>query len=195
MQAAFLKRPEPLNLKSTALFLDLDGTLAPIAPTPDAVLPDADRTRLVRALAKALDGRLAVISGRTLADIDRILDGAALAASGVHGLERRSAAGEIRRTKPSAALPTARRALAPLEAAWPGVALEDKGLSLAVHYRGAPDAVEAVRAAVTAAAAGGLVIQWGRKVAELRPPGPDKGVALKEFMAEAPFEGATPVFL
>jgi trehalose 6-phosphate phosphatase len=188
--------PERLDAASAALFLDLDGTLAPIVATPDEVGPDARRTRLLRALGQALGGRLAVISGRTLADIDRILDGAVTAASGVHGLERRTADGVVRRAEPSAALPRARQTLEVLARAWPGVMLEDKGLSLAVHYRNRPEAAEAVREAATAAAAeGGLLVQHGRKVAELRPPGPDKGAALTAFMAEPPFAGATPFFV
>ena len=87
------ERPEPLELDGLALFLDLDGVLAPIAARPEDVVPVAARTALLKALQAALGGRLAVISGRTIADLDRILDGSVAALAGVHGLERRGADG------------------------------------------------------------------------------------------------------
>jgi trehalose 6-phosphate phosphatase len=191
-----LERPAPLSPRGSALFLDLDGVLAPISATPEDVRPEAARTRLLKALGQALGGRLAVISGRTLADIDRILDGAVAAAAGVHGLERRFADGRAWRAQPSPALAAARAAFEPLARAWPGVRLEDKGLSLAIHYRAAPRALSAVREAVEAlGATDDLVAQWGLMVAELRTAGPDKGDALRAFMAEPPFFGARPIFV
>ena len=188
--------PAPLALAETALFLDLDGTLAPISPRPEDVRPEPQRTALLHALARALDGRLAVISGRTLDEVDRILDRSVAAVAGVHGLERRFADGAIWRAQASPELAAARTALAPLTRAWPGAWLEDKGLSLAVHYRAAPAAVEAVRQAAEALARdGGLVLQAGDMVLELRTPGPDKGDAVRAFMAHAPFAGARPIFV
>jgi trehalose 6-phosphate phosphatase len=188
--------PAPLALAATALFLDLDGTLAPISPRPEDVGPEQARTALLRALAQALDGRLAVISGRTLGEVDRILDRSVLAVAGVHGLERRFADGAVWRAQASPGLEAARAALAPLIAAWPGAWLEDKGLSVAVHYRAAPAAAEAVRSAAEMLARdGALVLQAGHMVLELRTPGPDKGDAVAAFMAHAPFSGARPVFV
>lgn len=75
-----LPAPQALRLDGTALFLDLDGTLAPIAARPQDVRPDPRRTSLLSQLVEALDGRVAVVSGRTLADVDRILEGAVTAA-------------------------------------------------------------------------------------------------------------------
>ncbi|HXQ10040.1 MAG TPA: trehalose-phosphatase [Caulobacteraceae bacterium] len=188
--------PAPLSLAGTALFLDLDGTLAPISPRPEDVGPEPERTALLRALAQALDGRLAVISGRTLGEVDRILDRSVAAVAGVHGLERRFTDGAVWRAEASPNLAAARRALAPLTDAWPGAWLEDKGLSLAVHYRAAPAAAEEVRHAAEALArAGALVLQAGDMVLELRTPGPDKGDAVGAFMAQAPFAGGLPVFV
>jgi trehalose 6-phosphate phosphatase len=188
--------PAPLTLAETALFLDLDGTLAPISPRPEDVGPDPERTALLRALGRALDGRLAVISGRTLDEVDRILDRSVAAVAGVHGLERRFTDGAVWRAQGSADLAGARATLLPLVKAWPGAWLEDKGLSLAVHYRAAPAAAEAVgRVAEALARRGELVLQAGHMVLELRTPGPDKGDAVGAFMANAPFAGARPVFV
>ncbi|HEX4198602.1 MAG TPA: trehalose-phosphatase [Caulobacteraceae bacterium] len=189
-------RPAPLDAEGVALFLDLDGVLAPIVARPQDVVPLEERTRLMRALQAALGGRLAVISGRTIADLDRILDGAVPALAGVHGLERRLSDGRLWRAEPSRALDRARAAFEPLARDWPGVMVEEKGLSVGVHYRAAPGAEAAVREVVEALTpSGDLVAQWGQMVAELRTPGPDKGDALTAFMAEPPFCGSRPVFV
>jgi trehalose 6-phosphate phosphatase len=187
--------PPPLDPSRTALFLDLDGTLAPIAPHPGAVGPSAALTDLLRKASARLDGRLAVVSGRSLEDIDRILEGAVTAAAAVHGLVRRSASGSVLARAPHPGLNYARIKLDRLTDR-PGVLLEDKGLGLAVHYRKAPAAEEAViRNCRAIAETTGLVLQLGRMVAELRTPGADKGESVRAFMAEPPFSGATPVFV
>ncbi len=186
----------PDRLSGAALFLDLDGVLAPLAPTPDAVGPEPRRTRTVEQLTHALGGRVAVVSGRTLAEIDRIVDGAARAASGVHGLERRRADGVLSARDPAPSVKTALAAFHDFAEARPGVLVEDKGLSAGLHFRQAPSQADAALALATALAdETGLALQPGSMVLELKTPGSDKGTAVAGFMAEAPFVGATPVMV
>lgn len=185
-----------LGLDRVALFLDLDGTLEPFAPTPGEVAADPRRNRLLERLVERLGGRTAVISGRTLADVDRILDRRIVPVAGVHGLQRRSAAGEVTPAWPHPKLGQARAAFHAMAAADRRLLVEDKGLSVALHYRGSPGCAEAVRdLARRLSEAIGLVLQEGVMVAELRTPGPGKGEALEAFMAEPPFAGAVPVCL
>ena len=99
-----LPAPAPLNLSEAALFLDLDGTLAPIAARPQDVLADPRRTRLLDQLMAGLDGRLAVVSGRTLTDIDRILEGRITCVAAVHGLVRRDCDGARHDAEPHPSL-------------------------------------------------------------------------------------------
>ena len=191
-----LAPPDPWTPDRSALFIDLDGTLAAIEARPQDVLPQAWRSRLLRRLNRRLDGRLAVVSGRTLEDVDRILEGAAPAVAAVHGLVRRSADGAVRTAATHPGLRLARRELARFAASCPGLAVEDKELGLALHYRRAPDqAAAAIATAERIARETGLKLQLGEMVAELRTPGPDKGQAVAAFMAEPPFMGATPIFL
>lgn len=186
----------PVRLTGAALFLDLDGVLAPLAPTPDAVIPDPRRTETVERLTRALNGRVAVVSGRTLAEIDRIVDGAARAASGVHGLERRRADGALSNRAPAKAVGAALEAFTAFADDRPGVIVEDKGLSAGLHFRQAPDcAAAALELATTLADETGLVLQPGSMVLELKTPGADKGTAVSAFMSEAPFVGAVPVMV
>ena len=188
--------PGPLDIGGDAVFLDLDGTLAPIVARPEDVRAEPVRNDLLRALQQRLGGRLAVISGRSLSDIDRILDSAVSAAAGVHGLERRRGDGRLFLARPSPVLAPARTTLEVLAKAWPGVTIEDKGLSLAVHYRAAPQAAGAVNAvAAELTRSGDLTLQGGDMVAELLTPGPNKGDAVRTFMAEPPFIGARAVFI
>jgi trehalose 6-phosphate phosphatase len=178
------------------LFLDLDGTLAPLAPRPQDVIADSDRNRLLAALNNRLEGRLAVISGRTIEDVDRILDRTVLAVAGVHGLTRRSSDGALSAAVPDAGLIRVREAFQHFASDHPGLLVEDKSASIALHYRGAPQYRQAALAlADRLAAETGLVAQHGAAVVELRTPGADKGDAVAAFLAEPPFAGRRPVFV
>lgn len=188
--------PPPLRFDRLALFLDLDGVLAPLAETPDAVLPVPRRTEVLRRLDARLQGRLAIVSGRTLNEIDRISGSVSLAASGVHGLERRRSDGTLESAKASEGVAVAHQAFLDFQAAHPGVIVEPKGVSVGLHYRQAPEVEDAALAlARSVAERTGLAMQPGVLVVELKTPGSDKGTAITAFMAEAPFRGATPVML
>jgi trehalose 6-phosphate phosphatase len=178
-----------------ALFLDLDGTLAPIAATPDAVAFDPARAALLNRLVRTM-GAVAVLSGRPLNDIDRILGGAPVAAAAVHGLVRRLPDGALVEFAPSPALDEVRPVFQALAAAYPGLVMEDKGVGLALHYRQVPEAAAVVEAAIERLTAlTGLTRQDGDMVRELRTPGPHKGDALRAFLGEPPFAGRRPVMV
>lgn len=191
-----LPAPKPLSLRDCALFLDLDGTLAPISARPQDVRPDPRRTGLLERLAGALHGRLAVVTGRTLEDADRILEGRVSAVAAVHGLIRRDASGLMHAHTPHPRLHEAAEAFRRFAARDSGLLVEEKGLSVALHFRLARSCAPAARAcARRLAAETGLTLQDGDMVAELRTPGPTKADSVRAFMAEAPFAGATPVFM
>lgn len=190
------KPPAKLALEGAALFLDLDGTLAPIAERPEAVRPDARRNGLLADLARRMNGRIAVVSGRALDDVDRILEGRVTCVAAIHGLVRRDARGVVGEAAPHPGLTAARKAIAEFVAADSRLLMEDKALSLTLHYRLAPDrAQEAVDLAERLATLTGLTLQPGDMVMELRTPGASKGDALRAFMREPPFQGARPIFL
>lgn len=188
--------PPLLNLASDALFLDLDGTLTPIRERPDDVMVEPAMLGLMHRLGERLGGRLAVISGRSIEDLKRLLPGMSLCLAGIHGLERCRADADVVRIVPTEGLERARVSLLALADRMPGLLLEDKGLGLALHYRQVPQLESAVRAAALAIAKeNGLVAQTGKMVIEVRGGGADKGAALAEFMAEPPFIGSRPLFV
>ncbi len=194
--APAMAQPPALDLSRTALFLDLDGTLAAIEPTPDAVGPQPRRNWMLHELSRQLRGRLAVLSGRSIDDIDRILGETVRSLAGVHGLERRTPQGERVDLKPHPDLPAVAGMLESFAAGQNGLLLEPKERSLALHYRGHPPAEAAcLEIAHRLGAAYGLTVQEGRMVVELRTPGPDKGDALQVFMTDPVFAGATPVMV
>lgn len=191
-----LPPPKPLSLGDCALFLDLDGTLAPIAARPQDVRPDPRRTDLLERLSAALGGRLAVVTGRTLEDVDRILEGRVAAVAAVHGLIRRDAAGRLHEHPPHPRLAEALAALRAFATRDSGLIVEDKGLSCALHFRLARQCADAARALTRRLAVEtGLALQEGDMVEELRTPGPTKADSVVAFMAEKPFADARPVFL
>jgi trehalose 6-phosphate phosphatase len=182
-----------------ALFLDVDGTLLDIAERPDQVDAHQIDRELVEGLRRAARGALALISGRSLAQLDRMFAPLTLPAAGQHGYERRDVQGRRHRHRfPVETLAPAKQALLEFAGRHPGLVLEDKGASLALHYRLAPQleqaALEALRRA-SAPLGGAVQTQGGKMVWELKPAGADKGLAIDEFMREPPFAGRTPVFL
>ena len=180
----------------TSLFLDIDGTLAEFKRLPEEVVPTPRRTALLRRLSERLDGRVAMISGRALADMDRITERAVIAASGVHGLEHRQADGVVQTAPAHPGIVQARREFATLIRDNPRLFLEDKGLGLVLHYRAAPDLGDLANAAAQRLAEDtGLALQKGDMMAEVRTPGRNKGDALKAFMAEPPFADHTPIYI
>ena len=185
--------------RARAYFLDIDGTLVAFAADPARVTVRPGVRRLVRRLLLASDGALALVTGRPIADIDRLFPGVRFPVAGQHGTERRDARGRLRRHRPPiAGLGRVRARLADAAARHPGLLLEDKGLSLALHYRRAPGlagyAHRLVRSLLPVAGAQ-YRVQAGKRVVELRPTGRHKGVAIREFMREAPFRGREPVFI
>ncbi len=179
-----------------ALFLDFDGTLAPIAPRPqDVKVPEWVVPTLGR-LQSQLQGALAIVSGRPLATLDSLLRPLRLPAAGVHGVERRLADRRVR--VHAAVLPdAARRTAQALAAQHPGVLVEFKPGGLAVHYRAVPEAAAACDAALVQALAGvdGWELMHGHCVAEVKQRRVSKAAAVRAFLAEGVFAGRVPVFV
>lgn len=181
-----------------ALFLDVDGTLLEIAATPAAVRVPPRALAVLTRLHERLAGALALVSGRSLVDLDRLFAPLRLPAAGAHGAERREASGRQHRVECGERLAPARGLLAAWAAAHGGALLEDKGTALALHYRTAPQIEAEARHAVTAAlAAVGSTfhVQEGRMVLEIKAAAVSKGRAIEEFMREPPFCGRLPVFV
>lgn len=182
-----------------AWFFDIDGTLARIEKLPDEVRVDAVVLEFIEALNEQTDGAVALVSGRSLADIDRLFPSVMVAAAGQHGAERRNRNGAVvRRPEPSEKLLEMRDALRDMERRHVGLLLEDKGLSLALHYRNVPRLASFVQREVQALyrqMGSGFHMQGGKYVVEIVPVGHTKGTVVNEFMLERPFSGRVPVFL
>jgi len=181
-----------------ALFLDVDGTILAIAATPAAVRVPGRAIAAIASAHEELAGALALVSGRSIADLDRLFAPLRLPMAGVHGAERRTAAGLVRSPQNAAALEPARTLLERWVAAHPGALLEDKHVALALHYRNAPELEPAARVAAAAAVATvgpAFHVQEGKRVLEVKADAVGKGKAIEEFMAERPFAGRQPVFV
>jgi len=182
-----------------ALFLDIDGTLLPLAPTPDSVrVTDALRELLVR-LHREYEGALALVSGRSIADVDHLFAPLELCVAGIHGSERRRADGTIFRTDVDlAGLHRARTYLQSWIQERPGLLLEDKGTALALHYRLAPqheDEVLQQANALLNELQPAFRLQLGKCVAELRPGACSKAAAIASYLDEMPFHSRVPIFI
>jgi trehalose 6-phosphate phosphatase len=188
--------PPPRSLLCNAsLFLDFDGTLVNIADTPDAVEVTQELRDLVRFAFERLAGRVAIISGRPIAQIDALLGIEGLAVSGSHGLELRNFDGKRSAPARPPTLDRAARALRRATGTLDGVLIEEKPFGVALHYRRAPEAeADCLAAAGSAARAADLVLQPGKMVIEARVPGPDKGKALELLMDQRRTRDTRPVF-
>jgi trehalose 6-phosphate phosphatase len=187
-----------LRAARTALFLDVDGTLLGIESSPDAVTIDGALRVLLGNLARRFGGALALVSGRSIAVLDALLDPLELPMAGVHGFERRNASGTVatRASPERGGLDEARREMERWVQAYPRLILEDKVCALALHYRQLPQLEPALVDAVSGIAARrqGLKVQRGAMVVEIVPDGIDKATAIAEFMGEPPFHGRQPVY-
>lgn len=181
---------------SCALFLDFDGTLVDIASHPLAVVVPPGLPDTLGRLRDLLAGAVAVVSGRPIQQIDRFLAPLVLSVAGVHGAERRRANGTLawQAVQPMESVEAAAQALA---RAHPGLVVESKRGSVALHYRQAPQ-LEALCLATLQAAVEqvpGLTLLCGKRVVEAKPSCTSKSQAIEAFLKEAPFRGRLPMFV
>jgi trehalose 6-phosphate phosphatase len=186
----------PLPNSKDAIFLDFDGTLVDIAPSPSQVHVSAELIELLQTLQVRLAGALAIISGRPIESLDTLLAPLKLAAAGEHGCEIRFRKEDsILHAKP---LPVAAaREMTALADSFPGTEVEIKTASAAVHFRQAPDLGPQVLAAVKAVTNSfeGYELLHGKMVAELKPAQMNKGIAIRTIAQRAPFRGRRPVYI
>lgn len=191
--------PPPAGLLDDAgLFLDFDGTLVELADKPDGVTVDPTLRALLARLPARLKGRVAIVSGRSVAQIDGFLGDTIrdFAVVGSHGAEIRPAGGTTLVPDRPASLTAAERAFTDRFADDPRIVIEIKTLGVAIHYRGAPEVEQEAHALVDAfAQRDGLTAQAGKMMIELRMAGHDKGTAIATLCEDAPFAGHPPVFV
>ncbi|WP_448100438.1 trehalose-phosphatase [Luteibacter jiangsuensis] len=190
--------PDRLVTPATALFLDADGTLLSFADDPEGVVVPEGMLDTLDTLHEVLDGALALVSGRAIASLDGIFGRPRWAAAGQHGLERREADGRTVTVPVDAAeLARLRHEVHSVALAMPGVRVEDKSWSVALHCREHPEYLGELERAAPAIAARfpGFELQPGSYVYEFKPRGMDKGVAVAAFLDAPPFQGRRPVYL
>ncbi|HEX8486733.1 trehalose-phosphatase [Sphingomonas sp.] len=194
MTLAQILSPPPPHWRDASLFLDFDGTLVELAETPDAVIVDRALIALLTQVAARLPGRVAIVSGRSIAQLDDFFGDAlsSLAVSGSHGAERRVPGVTASAAVAPGGLDAASDALAGYARA-NGIVFERKTLGAGLHYRAAPAAQDAARAfAQGLAAEHDLVVQHGKMMVELRAPG-DKGQAVAALMETPAMRGTRPL--
>jgi trehalose 6-phosphate phosphatase len=188
------------NLQECAILLDVDGTILDLAATPREVWVPASLRHDMTRLSERTGGALALVSGRSLCDLDLLFSPLQLPAIGGHGAEFRPQVGgepDLKRTVPlDAAL---KRAFAKVAEIGPGILIEDKGYAIGLHYRLAPDLGDAVKAAVdricAAHRAAPIEILRGKSVIEIKQVGFSKGTGVRELMRHPPFADRHPIFI
>ena len=187
------------DLRQCALLLDIDGTILDLAPAPQEVWVPAELRNTLSRLEDLTDGALALVSGRSLHDIDLIFSPLQLAAVGGHGAELRVTPGGEAVTRARELNPVLKRKLATLTELGPGILVEDKGYSLALHYRLAPDKGDALRAAIqnicATAPRGTVEMLPGKLVFEIKMTGINKAGAVRELMKYSPFRDRLTIFI
>src|SRR5438128_4185078 len=187
-------------LNETAILLDIDGTLLDLMPTPREVWVPPGLSKTLNRLLERTSGALALVSGRSLNDIDLIFAPAELPAAGGHGAEMRvSGEGEAVAAHAPPLDKDLKKRLAAIAQLSPGILLEDKGYSLALHYRLAPHAERAIYEAVSLIRAdlpnAPIEVLPGKCVCEIKHSGFTKATGVLELMAHEPFKGRRPIFI
>src|SRR5450432_4166351 len=188
------------RLDGCALLLDIDGTLLDLAPTPREVWVPPGLAKTLTLLLEKTSGALALVSGRSLNDIDLIFAPEQFPAVGGHGAEMRlSTDNEAVATHAPPMDKELKRRLAAIARLSPGILLEDKGYSLALHYRLAPHAEKAIYAAVSLIRAdlpnAPIEVLPGKCVCEIKHSGFDKASGVRELMMREPFRSRRPLFI
>ena len=188
------------DLGATALLLDIDGTLLDLAATPREVWVPPGLADTLNTLHRRTSGALALVSGRSLNDIDLIFAPEIYPAVGGHGAEMRLATGsEADAVQAPPMDKELKRRLAAIAKLSPGILLEDKGYSLALHYRLAPQAEKAIYEAVSLIRAelpdAPIEVLPGKCVCEIKHAGFTKASGVRELMTHAPFTGRRPLFI
>jgi trehalose 6-phosphate phosphatase len=187
-----------LNPKTVAILLDVDGTLIEIGPSPNGVHVSDDLMRSLERLFELTGGALALVSGRPIADLDRLFSPLKLPAIGGHGAEMRVRGGEVINSAKS--LPQdMRRQLADAATPGSGVIVEDKGYSLALHFRNGPQHEDRLRSHIAARRAAfpseATKVLPGKAMFEVMRPDVNKGDGVRALMTHPPFAGRMPVFI
>jgi trehalose 6-phosphate phosphatase len=188
------------HLSETAVLLDVDGTLIDFAPTPREVWVPPGLAKTLNRLLKRTNGALALVSGRSLNDIDLIFAPDLFPAVGGHGAEMRlEIDSEAVATHAPPLDKELKRRLAAIAKLSPGILLEDKGYSLALHYRLAPHAEKAIYEAVSLIRAdlpnAPIEVLPGKQVCEIKHSGFTKATGVQELMMHEPFKGRRPFFI
>lgn len=181
-----------------AWFLDVDGTLLELETRPDLVSADIRLLELLKRLNQCYDGAVALISGRSLAQLDRIFGPLRLAAAASHGLELRQTAGGLTQPEDPVVPDSVIEELAAFTERHPGLLMERKSFSVAVHFRGRPELADAVTDRLEKMVAeldNAFRLQQGKMMVELLPTAASKGSAIRTFMQQPPFSGRRPVFV
>jgi trehalose 6-phosphate phosphatase len=190
---------DTIDVRTSAVLLDVDGTLLDIAETPPEVEVPARLKQALRAIRAQTDGATAFVSGRPIAELDGLFAPLKLAAVGGHGAELRVSGKDELLRYDAVIGGDLRRMFAAFAKAHDGIIFEDKGYSLALHYRRAPQHAAAVREMVAAACApyppSSLEILPGKAVIEVKATGFTKGTGVRELMKLPPFRGRRPVFI
>ena len=188
------------HLNETAVLLDIDGTLLDFAPTPREVWVPPGLAKTLHRLLQRTNGALALVSGRSLNDIDLIFAPDTFPAVGGHGAEMRiDPDSEAVAAHAPPMDKELKRRLAAIARLSPGILLEDKGYSLALHYRLAPHAEKAIYEAVSLIRAdlpnAPIEVLPGKSVCEIKHSGFTKATGVLELMAHEPFKGRRPFFI
>ena len=190
---------ETIDIRTSAVLLDVDGTLLDLADTPHSVVVPQRLKHTLKALALQSGGATSFVSGRSMADLDLLFAPLRLAAVAGHGAELRVRAGGMQRRYEATIPADLRRRLKEFGATHEGIIVEDKGYSCALHYRLAPGSDAYVHAAAVAVCADypqyALDVLAGKFMVEVKPSGFNKGTGIRELMKSAPFRGRQPIFI
>ena len=180
-----------------ALFLDVDGTLLEFCNNPDDVCPGVELNLILKSLSSLLKGALALVTGRRVLEIDRIFHPLQLPIGGQHGLEHRDAEGNFKLVKSLEFPENIRSQIQCFGEIYPECAIEDKSLTMAIHYRRAPKLEEKVLKFVNKLIEGEKHFHAirGNMVIEIKPLGVDKGQSIALFMENEPFVDKLPIFI